>query len=387
MKNGISRSWFDSKFSSTERFVVETIFRDSGSFLEIENVDENDLLKYSGQNGVAGLLYKSLTGEQKSNFSESFVSKLKNEYLKTLLFNTNLTNSAKHLNSLLRDNDIPVVFLKGILLSSFLYDELPLRPMSDIDLLVPKHLAKEAFDLIVSNGATLANPEDKDHPANHHLPMLYFKGAPLEIHRLLIAELSSFYIPPEDVFKNSIVWSNNSFNLPGPSYTHTFIYMSVHVYNTFRQGGIRLSWMADFVYFSKRERVDVESDDFRYWVELWKVGYPVEFILAITNLLMGKEEVFFGGRSDSKLAQDISMAIEFFRISADKKSSYSYRIIWEQIKNAKGIRQKYDIVESKIFRREERGGVVVRLFKLIGRFAGMIFNTLEINVRRVFGRY
>ena len=336
MKSEISISWFDNKFSLNERFVVETVFRDAISFNGVEDIDEAEMLKCAGENGVAGLLYRMLMEKLQFKFSDNLISKLKNEYLKTLLFNTNLINSAKQIKSLFNDNDIPVVFLKGILLAPFLYDEPALRPMSDIDLLVPKHLAEKAFDLIVLNGATLADPEEKDHPANHHLPMVIFKGAPLEIHRFLIAELSSFYIPPKDIFQNAVNWESNSLTLPGPSYNHTFIYMSVHVYNTFRQGGMRLSWMADFMHFIKMERVNVEDKDFRYWVKLWKLSYPVEFILTVTNLLMGVD-VVYSSLNDKKLALDVSMAIQFFRMSADDKTSYSYMIIWEQIKNAKGL--------------------------------------------------
>ncbi len=387
MKNEISRSWFDSKFSSTERFVVEKIFRDSDSFLEVENIDEDELLRYAGQNGVAGLLFKSYTGKQNYELSESIISKLKNEYLKALLFNTNLINSAKHIYSLFQANDIPVVFLKGILLAPFLYDEISLRPMSDVDLLVPKELAKKAFDLIISEGAELADPEEKDHPANHHLPMVIYKGAPLEIHRFLIAELSSFFIPPEDIFRNSINWKSAGLMLPGPSYNHTFIYMSVHVYNTFRQGGMRLSWMADFMHFVKKERVNVDDEGFWYWVELWKLNYPVEFILTVTNLLMGEGKMINVRRNNKMLTQDISMAVQFFRMSVDDKTSYSYRIIWEQIRNAKGVRRKYDIIKSKIYRRAEQEGFWVRLMYLVVRLLSMFYNMIKLRIERLFGRY
>lgn len=387
MKSEINRHWFDKKFNPNETFVIERLFRGNETFSEVESVDENLLLNYAGQNGVAGLMYKSLTGKHGADFSDTLISKLKNEYLKTLLFNTNLINAAKHIHALFQANDIPVVFLKGILLSSFLYEEVSLRPMSDIDLLVPKQLAKKAFELIISDGAKPADPEEKDHPANHHLPMVMYRGAPLEIHRLLIAELSSFYIPPEDIFKKSVNWKNSSFTLPGPSYNHTFIYMSVHVYNTFRQGGLRLSWMADFVFFIKKEIVNIEDEDFRYWVELWGVGYPVKFILSLTGLLMGEDKVLCTKRDIRKLTQDISMAVEFFRMSADDKTSYSYRIIWEQIKNARGLSQKYAIVKSKIVRRKEKGGVVFRLLKLTGRFISMILKNIEIGFLRLIGRY
>ncbi len=387
MKSEISISWFDNKFSLNERFVVETVFRDAVSFNGVEDIDEAEMLKYAGENGVAGLLYRILMEKPQFKFSDNLISKLKNEYLKTLLFNTNLINSAKQINSLFNDNDIPVLFLKGILLAPFLYDEVALRPMSDIDLLVPKHFAEKAFDLIVSKGASLADPEEKDHPANHHLPMVIFKGAPLEIHRFLIAELSSFYIPPQDIFQNIMNWESNNLILPGPSYNHTFIYMSVHVYNTFRQGGLRLSWMADFIHFIKKERVSIDDEDLWHWVKLWKLTYPVEFILTITNLLMGRDDVFCSGKTGKKQALDISMAVQFFRMSAEDKTSYSYRIIWEQIKNARGLNQKYAIVKSKIFRKEEKGGVTFRLFKLTGRFAGMILKNIEIGLRRILGRY
>jgi hypothetical protein len=81
------------------------------------------------------------------------------------------------------------------------------------------------------------------------------------------------------------------------------------------------------------------------------------------------------------------MAVQFFRMSSDDKISYSYRIIWEQIKNAKGLSQKYAIIKSKILRREEKGGMIFRLFKLTVRFVSMIIKNIEIGLRRMIGRY
>ncbi len=388
MSKEINTDWFDGKFTECERFLINALFRD-----RIDPVpggcDEDLLFRYAAQSGVAQVLYKMLQKRDDTSFSEQFVLKLRNEYLKTLVVNTNLVNKAQEINSVLQDNGISVVFLKGILLAPFLYEELSFRPMSDIDLLIPEKDVEKAYDILIANGAILADPEERDQPSNHHLPMIIFKSAPVEVHRFLFPEHSDYFILPGNIFENSITWSDGAVSLPGPSYVDSFIYMAVHVYYTFLRGGMRLSWMNDFYNFCKQgeRHVDTESSEFAATVKKWNVEYPVRFVLALERLLSGNEIRNEAWRNDKKLMQDISLAVEFLRETPKDSVLFSYRLIWEQIRNTKGFQRKVNIVKTKLFRRSEQEGIVKRSGKLTLRFLGMIFNSSKLFFKKLTGRY
>ena len=380
-------NWFDKKFLPTERFVVNALFRKRISDVPNKNSEE-ELLQYAGQNGVSALLYKKLSSRGDQSLFQDVLSKLKNEYLKTLVLNTNLLNKASEINTVLSEEGFSLVFLKGILLAPFLYRDLALRPMSDIDLLVPDKDVKRAYDLLISKGAVPADPLEKDHVSNHHLPMIMFKSAPVEVHRFLTPKDSDYFIPPEDIFSNKISWSNEKMTLPGPSFTDAFIYMSIHVYYTFLRGGMRLSWMYDFYLLSMHEDkvVDIRSGEFRERVKEWGAEYPVRFITVLLSLLSGEKPEDNDWNKDKKLLQDISLAASFFRNVPDDSVLFSYRLIWEQVKNTKGLKNKLNIFKTKLFRRSDEN-VIIRFWKLLSRFMGMFYNSLMLTINRLLRRY
>lgn len=79
-------------------------------------------------------------------------------------------------HQLLEAAGIDHLYLKGAYLAQFAYPELGLRPMRDIDLLVARDRAMEAFQVLV-NAGFLTDPADKAHPEafldqSNHLPRL-----------------------------------------------------------------------------------------------------------------------------------------------------------------------------------------------------------------------
>ena len=387
MKKNIDIKWFDKKFSPAEKAVLDTLFREKIPD-DCASCDEDEFVGFAGKNGVSSLIYKKISAGKKNVFPDSLLSKLKNDYLRTLVFNTNILKKALEINTVLDNEGISVVFLKGILLAPFVYKDVALRPMSDIDFLIPDKDVKKAYDVLISKGAVPADPVEKDNPDNHHLPMIIFNGAPVEVHRSLSPKETDFYIPPEEMFNKKATWRNGDISLPGPAHFHLFIYMMVHVYYSFLQGGMRLSWMYDFYMFLKRDNfsIDIESEEFVETVREWGVGYPVRFILTLLDLLSGKEPATAKWNEDKKLVQDLSLAAGFFREMPEDSVLYSYRLVWEQIRNTKGMKNKLRIFKTKLYRRSDEK-LPGRLSKLAGRFSGMFYNSLKLKLRRLFGRF
>lgn len=91
----------------------------------------------------------------------------------------------------LRARDIPVMLLKGAALVNTVYADPGLRPMADVDLLVPEVRAQEAQAAVCALGyRPWGSPEDQEdaEKRHSHLPVLVGVGKPVvvEVHRHIV---------------------------------------------------------------------------------------------------------------------------------------------------------------------------------------------------------
>lgn len=110
------------------------------------DIDVDHLINMAIKEGLGGLLYKSL---MKSGMLETLEhrqrERLQSLYYQTVRFNLNLIHELKEVLHLLNQKKIQVVLLQGIALMQQIYDDIGLRPMTDIDLWV---LQKDYLGLI-----------------------------------------------------------------------------------------------------------------------------------------------------------------------------------------------------------------------------------------------
>lgn len=101
------------------------------------DIDADRLIHTAVKEGLAGLLYKSL---MKSGALETFEhnqrERLQSLYYRTVVLNQKLIQDLKEVLFLLNQEGIHVVLLQGIALLQEVYDDIGLRPMTDIDLWV-----------------------------------------------------------------------------------------------------------------------------------------------------------------------------------------------------------------------------------------------------------
>lgn len=107
------------------------------------DVDVDNLINIAYMEGLAGLLYKNL---MKSGVLETLShqqkERLQTLYYQTVLSNLKLIHDLKEILHLLNQKKIKVVLLQGIALLQPIYDDIGLRPLTDIDLWVlPKDYA------------------------------------------------------------------------------------------------------------------------------------------------------------------------------------------------------------------------------------------------------
>jgi hypothetical protein len=101
------------------------------------DVDVDHLISLAYREGMAGLLYKNLmkSGVLK-NLGHEQRERLQTLYYQTVLSNLKLIQDLKEILHLLGKKNIKVVLLQGIALLQPIYDDIGLRPLTDIDLWV-----------------------------------------------------------------------------------------------------------------------------------------------------------------------------------------------------------------------------------------------------------
>lgn len=111
------------------------------------------LIEMATRHGVAPLLYQRLkTPNLVGCISHEVLDRLRGVYLNTAACNVRLYEELRPLLLALRAAGIPVIVLKGAYLAEQVYRNIALRPMSDIDLLVPASLAREAWRVMKELG-------------------------------------------------------------------------------------------------------------------------------------------------------------------------------------------------------------------------------------------
>jgi hypothetical protein len=103
------------------------------------DMDIDHLINMAIKEGLAGLLYKNLMKSGVlDNLDHQYQERLGSLYYQTAGFNLNLVYDLKELLHKLNKEKIQVVLLQGIDLVHRVYDDIGLRPMTDIDLWVLK---------------------------------------------------------------------------------------------------------------------------------------------------------------------------------------------------------------------------------------------------------
>ncbi len=117
------------------------------------------LIEMATRHGVAPLLYRRLKASTLTGcIPNEVLDRLRGVYLNTAACNVRLYEELRPLLLALHEVGIPVLVLKGAYLAENVYRNIALRPMSDIDLLVPASRAREAWRVVKALGYRLIYP-------------------------------------------------------------------------------------------------------------------------------------------------------------------------------------------------------------------------------------
>jgi len=160
----------------------------------------------SDWSGVIPLLYKCLMEHcSKANIPASIMWRLKEAYLHTAKRNKHLYQELSQILFILKNNNIPVIVLKGAYLAEIIYANIALRPMYDIDLLVRKRdLPMVERELLKRGYGPLdRHPIEEQYKRKRHLIPFVKNRVRTEIHWTIVPVNNTFQIDLDEMWERA----------------------------------------------------------------------------------------------------------------------------------------------------------------------------------------
>lgn len=159
-----------------------------------------DQVLYKSQwHQLSALLYRHINHEgSRGRVPAEAMDELKGMYLANLARNLYFQPELRKALEALREQDIPVILLKGAAIAGTVYGDIGLRPMADLDLLVPEERVHAAQAIVTALGyRPVGSQAEQDDTEKHHrhLPGLMGVRKPIlfEIHRHVVRLDSSLH--------------------------------------------------------------------------------------------------------------------------------------------------------------------------------------------------
>jgi hypothetical protein len=212
---------------------------------DIENLNQENwemVVSEASRHRIAPLVYNNIKQSgAESLIPDSVVQKFREKYLGNAYRNTVLFHQLDELVASLNEKKIPVILLKGAHLAEFVYRDISLRPMSDIDIMVKEEHLTEAVQVAFEMGYHLMSDHIREKKSNKNV---HYAIAPdvkhfetlchtktkcvIEIHCSIASEVSPFRISPSELWQNSQQTSLNKKQVFLLSPEDMIIHLSLH---------------------------------------------------------------------------------------------------------------------------------------------------------------
>lgn len=308
---------------------------------------------------IAPLLYhKTKLADAESLIPKDVVRKLREKYLANAYRNTVLFHQLTDLVARLNNKDIPVILLKGAHLAEFVYKDISLRPMSDLDILVKEEHLSEAVQIAFSAGYQFFYDKKTEKEKSgksycydileyykHFQPLIHPETkCLLEIHCFITNVGSSFEIPTSELWKTAqpATLNDHAVFLLSPedliihlclhaAYDHLFCFGMSALYDislTIRHYGGKIDW----------QKIIIRSSQ-------WRTNQCLLLSLYFTKKWLGAkvpDEIFKNFRIDEM----VRIAEEQIFKTSETVPLHPHYIQW---RNRKGMRDKIRYVLDVLF--------------------------------------
>jgi hypothetical protein len=254
-------------------------------FEELKEKDWTAILNKAQQHSIAPLLYQHLK-QFNTQIPAKILEQLNKNYFSALLRNTYIYNEVSKILNNAKEDNIPIVVLKGADLAESVYSSIALRPMKDLDLYVKIEDIQKVNDLLIQLGwKNKQELEDIDRILKTDYSLKYDKPSlPLDLH-LRVPELSELNI-----------WANVTSIKIGSIDTLVLkpeihlIFLCYHLYEHARGELIaEIIKFYDIILLLRKYRNDINWDYFMQMTFTNKCENIIHEVLEVTNSEFGED--------------------------------------------------------------------------------------------------
>ncbi len=245
----------------------------------------NKILEAAFSQAIAPLLYNSLKGIQEEQYiPHEVMDKLKKAYHENIARNMYLYAELLRILRVFNDKGVRVIILKGATLAKFIYRDIGLRSMSDIDLLVKKEdlsCAKEIMsdlNYVPKNHVTSDEWFEKNH---YHLPTYINRDGSLmvEIHWHITGK--SFDLNIKKWFKRAKYTKLDGCPVLIPAPEDMIIHLCLHLYNHGYDSKMILRELCDISETLNHYREEIDWLLFQNEIDDYSLYRPVYSVLHL----------------------------------------------------------------------------------------------------------
>lgn len=221
----------------------------------------NKAFQFAARNGLVPWIYYKLNrnDSQGVQWPDNIKQAMRMQYLQTLVMNQQKWKVFREISEFASKAGIQVIPLKGTALAFSLYPEEALRPMGDLDILVPSNQVHELRDLLLKKGAKplhvpISDLHDKVHA---HISALTWQNIMIEPHQRLFALGSIMNLKDIDLFQHT-------HQIPAYPEVSVFndrmqaYHLTTHAFKGYKMGGMRLGWLLDIALILERNQHNID---------------------------------------------------------------------------------------------------------------------------------
>ena len=258
-----------------DTLLLECTQRDSSHFKSIHfsesvsAITQWDVFVHNAiTNRLAPIVFRAFSAMNDSSaIPQPVLDELQKHYYRSLSKNTVLYDYAKIIISKWNDLGIRAIILKGIFLADSVYEDIAIRQLSDIDILVPVQDAEKCAAILLEMGFVYDNSlvksdfmkQTKD---NKHLPMLVKNGIGIEIHTSLFITDSIFHIPIPDFYQHSKQFIVADFPVLAFEANYQLLHICMHLDEHFVDANIHFIAYVDILWFVQKYKEAIDWSAF-----------------------------------------------------------------------------------------------------------------------------
>lgn len=181
---------------------------DKSLLASLSNADWHNLLHLAAMQRITPLLWHRIKQKNMETLvPETAASQFREASRRNTFNNLRLNGELSRLLAVLKTENIPLIPLKGIVLSNTVYENISLREMNDIDVLADPGNLERIADILTNMGYRPTQPFDLENVIRmgHHLPRFIKRNhAHFELHWNITNPGASYSIEPHGLWERAI---------------------------------------------------------------------------------------------------------------------------------------------------------------------------------------